>query len=331
MSTSRISKRRPDGRRGAALITVLWLTTALAVIGISVAHAVREDVQRTANLLEGTRASLLAAAGIERTLFFFDFPPITPPGVAPLFVPGQPRVVYRFPGGEVTVDVLGESGKLDVNGARPEQLLALLLAAGLSPDRAQALTAAIIDWRRPVADSSFLLPASTFWVRHSSLEQIEELLLVPGVTPELYYGYREPLPGGAVAVRPGLRDLLSVRGSTNVFDINSAPPAVLSVAGLSAADINFIVERRRRIPFMPREMPELMLSAGPASRLLRAGFDGAYLIRSTARPYRPDGQLSDYRRTTAAYVNFETLAGNRQRPVVRQWYDLAAWTEEGSR
>jgi general secretion pathway protein K len=335
MSTSRFNKgvnrRRPSRRRGAALVTVLWLTTALAVIGVALAHAVREDTKRTENLVEGTRAALLAAAGIERTMFFFDFPPLALPGVPVPYTPGQPRMIYRFPGGEVTVDILSESGKLDINSARPEQLLSLFLAAGIAPDRAQALAAAIVEWRRPAADSSFLMPASTFWVRHSSFEQIEELLLVPGLAPELYYGFREPLPGGGVAVRPGLRELLSVRGSANAFDINSAHPAVLALTGLSPAEIQWIVDRRRQQPFEAADLTGLMLSTGPATQTLRAGFDGAYLIRSTARPARPDGQLSDYRRTTAAYVVFETLAGNRQRPVIRQWYDLASWTGEAPR
>jgi len=325
------TRRCPKAQRGAALITVLWLTAALAVIGVSLARAVREDLRRSENLLEGTQASLLAAAGIERTLFFFDYPPVSLPGVPAVYTPGQPRMVYRFPGGEVKVDVLGESGKLDVNTAPPEQLRSVFLAAGIAPDRAQALVTAIVDWRRPQPAATLLPLASTFWVRRSSLEQIEELLLIPGVTADLYYGYRDPLADGGSVERPGLRDLLSVRGATAVFDINSAHPAVLAAAGLGAGDIQWIVNRRRQSPFLPQEVQELMLSTGPASRVLRAGLDGAYLIRSTARPARPGGGLSDYRRTAAALVTFETLPGNRQRPVIQQWYELASWAEEADR
>ena len=62
MKVSTSALRR--GRRGGALLAVLWLSAALAAIAFSAAQIVRAERDRTQNLVDGTRASLLATAGV---------------------------------------------------------------------------------------------------------------------------------------------------------------------------------------------------------------------------------------------------------------------------
>lgn len=317
-------RRSRKSNRGAALITVLWLTTALAVIGFSVARTVREETQRTENLVDGSRATLLAKGAIERVIYFFLFPRYEIPGQPPPpLATGQQRAYLPMPGGDVVVEILPESGKLGVNSAKPEQLLSLFLAMGIPAQRAQGIAAAIVNWRTPNPQNFQL--ASTFWIRHASFEQIEELLLVPGITPDLYYGYMERLPGGETVRRPGLRDVLSVYGSDTNLHINSAHPAAMMTIGLSPGDAGFIVSRRQIAPFSMRELTDMVLSNGPANRFLHAGNDSAYTVKATARPRRPDGGLSDYKRTVAALVVFNpVVAGQPVRPSIRQWYEISS-------
>jgi hypothetical protein len=316
------SFRKQD--RGAALVTVLWLTAALAVIAFSLARSIREETTRTENLLLGTRASLLARAGIERTLFWLAYPPPQPrPGDPPIFAIGQQRVMHQFPGGDVLVDILPESGKLAINIAKPEQILAVLLAAGMNPIEAQTVTQAIVAWRTPESGGSppLLLPASTFWMRHASYQEIEELLMTPGVTPAWFYGHRAVLPGGGTVARPGLRELLSVHGSLGPFDVNSAHPALLTAMGVPPAEVARIIERRRIAPITPRELSEMGFAAGDQGQLLRAGLDRAYTFTATAWPRDPSGKRMDFRRAAAALIVYESVQPPIERPVLQQWYE----------
>lgn len=318
MSSSKSSK----SQRGAALITVLWLTTALAVIGFSVAQTVREETGRTENLMDGSRSTLLARGAIERVVYYLLHPQYEVPGKpSPPMVVGQQRAYFPMPGGDAIAEILPESGKLAINSATPEQLSSLFLTMGMPPQLAQGRVAAIIDWRTPQPNFQ---PSPTFWIRHASFQQIEELLFVPGVTPDLYYGHMERLPGGGVVSRPGLRDVLSVSGSTNNFDINSVHPALMASVGLTLGDVDRIVKTRRVAPFTPKMVSELVLESGPANRFLHAGLDQAYTVKATARPRLPNGKLSDYKRTVAALVVFEpTQPGQPQRLAVRQWYEIS--------
>ncbi len=79
--------------------------------------------------------------------------------------------------------------------APPRELSNLLLALGADPNRAPAIVAGILDWRAGTPGGSFsefdqfyLSLTPSFRARHASLQEIEELLLVRGITPDLFYG-----------------------------------------------------------------------------------------------------------------------------------------------
>jgi hypothetical protein len=323
--------RSPRAERGAALVTVLWLTMALSVIGLAVASTVRNETERAGNLVDGARAGFLARGAIERLRYYMRFPQYPQPGLPPPpYTPGEQRLYWRLPGGDVVVELLPESGKLDINQAPPELLAIGLAASGMPAARIAPFVAAIVDWRTPVAPG--FVPASTFWVRHASFEQIEELLLLPGVTPDLFFGYRERLPGGDVVTRPGLREFFSVRGGVNQIDLNAAHPALLLALGVEPVLVSQIVARRRLAPFSAEEAARMFPAQLRSGVQLRAGADAAYTVKATARPRLPDGRLSDYRRTVAALL-VESPGGPGQTPfAIRQWHELAvsgaAWPGE---
>ncbi len=312
-----------NSNRGAALVTVLWLTAALAVIGFAVAGTVRTEAGRAENLVDGARAGFLARGAIERLRHFLRYPFSPPPGQPPPpFVSGQSRAYWTLPGGDVIIEMLPETGKLSVNQASPELLGLALAATGMPAGRIAPFVNAIVDWRTQLPPG--ILGASTFWVRHASFEQIEELMLMPGVTTDLFFGYRDRLPGGEVVVRPGLRDVLSVYGSPNSIDLNAAHPALMAAVGIDPETVAGIVKARRLEPLTSPVVRQMFPTALPSGIQPRAGFDGAFTVRATARPRRPDGQLSEYRRTVAALMVYETaLLSQPPRLSIRQWYDVA--------
>jgi general secretion pathway protein K len=308
-------------RRGSALLTVLWLTAALSAIGLAVAHNVRGETERASTNVDDTRAYFIARGAIERAGLRMQWG-------NDFFRRGLPAMDLPFAGAQVRVEIVPESSKLGLNQATPEDLLRLLLALGAPPDRAGAITEAIVDWRTPLSslhsspfDAFYLAQAPSFLPRHSSFQESEELLLVNGITPDLYYG--TSLDNS----RPGLRDCVSVFGSGGAVDINTARAETLVAVGLSPAEAAAIVQSRAQHPVLDAgQLAEIQQSLGPAGQHLRFGGDSMYTLRATARLRQPDGKLSDLRRRVAALVKFH-YPGNRQRKApgfeVLRWYDRA--------
>jgi general secretion pathway protein K len=323
------SKRDP--RRGAALLAVLWLTAALSAIAFSIAGTVRSETERAATNVEDVKSQYLAQGGIERALLHMQWGPqyTLPDGSSLFYRMGQPAMELDFPEGHVTVEVIPEASRLSLNQARPEVLDRLLLVLGATPEAASEIAAAIVDWRNPspdgqltVFDQYYLSLTPSFRSRHASFLETEELLLLRGITPDLYYGtyIEEAAPNGKqhLAARGGLRDCVSAFGSLGPFDANTVAPAVLLSAGVPPEDVMALVQRRTAQPFVRSEELQAAVSQQTLP-LLRLGGNSMYLLRATARMRLPDGKLSDLRRTVAARVKFQRNA--QEAYQVLRWYD----------
>jgi type II secretory pathway component PulK len=291
---------------------VLWLTAALAAIGLAVANNVRAEIERTETNVDDAKAYFIARGAIERAALHILW------GRA-YYTVGAPTMDLAFPSAEVHVDIVPETSKLSLNGSPPADILRLLMGLGVAEEQATELTAAIIDWRsRPnplqpsLFDSYYLSQSPSFLPRHTSFLQDEELLLVKGMTADLYYGASLDNPHAS------LRDCLSVFGSPGAVDINTAQLATLEAIGLAPADAATIVQSRADHPILNyKELAGIAQSVGPAGGRLRIGGQTMFTLRATARMKQPDGKLSDLRRTVAALVKFNPLGAFE---VVR-WFD----------
>jgi general secretion pathway protein K len=292
---------------------------------------VRGEAERTSTGVDGVRSYYLATGAIERAMVWMLWTPLlrNPDGTSPYYNPGLPMVM-QFPTGLAMVEVIPETAKININQASAETLRLLLAALGAPPDRALAIAEAIVDWRTPVLpgalslfDPLYLAQSPSFRARHASFEEIEELLSVHGVTPDLYYGTfdRDPQTGRLVA-RPGLADCLSVFGSSGQYDVNTTQPAVLLAAGMPPEAVRFIIERRRVQPFQGHELASLTPMLGPMASLIRLGGNTIFQLRATARLRTPDGRLSDLRRTAAALVKAMPVGYDAPYHILR-WYDFA--------
>jgi len=312
--------------KGSALLTVLWLTAALSAVGLAVASNVRGETERTATSVDDAKAYFAARGAIEQAALHVLWRDYRDSAGTPLYYQvGQPLMNLDFPGAQVTVEIIPESSKLNVNSIRPEDLLRLLSALGVPIDRATDLTSAIVDWETlpdPLHPSPFdafyLSQSPSFLPRHASFQEDEELLLIIGMTPGIYYG--ESLDGS----QPGLRDCLSVYGSNFAVDVNTARPATMLALGLSPEDVSGIVQRRNARPFDVKDFFEFRLSLGEAGRRLSIGGMNMFTLRATARLKQPDGKLSDLRRTAAALVQFNFPGNAKNLPPgyqVISWFD----------
>jgi general secretion pathway protein K len=326
---TRAGRSRPASNRGGALLAVLWLSAALSAIAFSVATSVRGEIERTSTLSDGVRSYFLATGGFERALFYIELGPghRNPDGSPRYFEPNTPRLHFEFPTGVADVEIIAETSKLNLNQSRPEDLMRLLVVLGVEPPRAQEITMAIVDWRSPspagpsMFDQYYLSTVPSFPARHASFEELEELLLVKGMTPDLFYGSVVRDAEGRLQPRAGLRDCVSVFGSPDAVDVNTAQPAVLAALGVNPAAVAAIVQRRHALPFRAMEQVAAFLQGGgPFMSRLTIGGGTIYTLRSTGRLRSPDGKTVDMTRTVSGMVKFHRLAHNPPIEVVR-WYD----------
>ena len=302
------------------------MSAALAAIAFSVSSTVRSETERVSTDSDGLRTYYLASGSIERGIQWVLWGPDyrNPDGTPRFWAPNLPRMTMHYPSGDAIVEMIPEASKLSINYAPPDDLYRVALAISGDPDRARAIASGIIDWRSPAGPNlgATLGLTPSFQPRHASFEEIEELLLVPGMTPELYYGNFVADAEGRLYARGGLRDCLSVWGSAGPFDINSVSPALMEAIGIPPEIVARIVQLRSVKPI--RSIAEV---AGTPLPRLGVGGNLIWTLRATARLRRPDGTPSDTVRTSAATIKMLDRRLNYQMPVdVLRYYD-DAWSQ----
>jgi general secretion pathway protein K len=318
--------------RGSALLTVLWLSAALAAIAFSLAITVRGETERTSTAIDSLRAYYLARGGVERASLELLWSISQTPDKR-LIRQYSTEVLYHFASGDVRVEFIPEASKLNLNRETPEVLNRLMVALGVDPGRAAGIAMAIEDWRSPVLsgglfDGYYLSQSPSFLAPHASFQEIEELLQVKGVTPEIFYGTYAPygqqtLSGPRPLARlSGLADCVSVYGARGAVDVNTANPAVLAAVGIPDAAISMIVERRKTAPFSQQDLNDFIKATGINGSVLRVEGNSMLTIRATARLRVADGKLSDLRRTVAAQVKYMPREADSPIHFLR-WYDTA--------
>jgi len=323
------SQRRDE--TGGALLTVLWVSAALAAIALSVSTSIRAETDRAGTAADGLRATYLATGSVDRAIQWL----LWGTGSDQFFDRHQysekSRFYFSYPSGDAVVEMTPEAAKLNINQASGDDLMRLVTALTGDPQRAAQVSAGIQGWRggggSAAADSSSQSPGSTFQPRGASFEEIEELLLVPGMTPELYYGNYAP-EGNRLSPRGGLRESLSVWGSNGPFDANAVSPALLEMLGAPPAAIAQLMQRRAQAPF--RNLAEVAALGVPVDRLEVNGEHLIWNIRATARLRRPDGSPSEVVRSASAVAKLVPPPRNRLRDPVQlrvlRFYE-DAWSE----
>lgn len=311
-------------RRGGVLLGVLWLAAILSILALTLAVQVRGETERSGTLLDQTRAYYVATAGLDRALLQIQW---TIGYGANLYKPEITRFPLDFPEGRAEVEILPENAKLDLNSATGEQLARLMLAVGAAPGQAVEIAEAILDWRRPAAagqlsrfDLLYSQANPPFRASHASFRETEELLMVRGVTPELFYGNYVRTPDGRLIALGGLRDCLSPYAPASPKDINAMEPAVMLALGAPPAGVELVKQIRRLGPVTQANLGPVMQALGPAAAYVGIGGYSIFSLRATGRPRRPDGQLSDTRRTVAGTFKMNKVGVTPPIEVLR-WHD----------
>jgi general secretion pathway protein K len=192
------------GKRGVVLVLAVFAVVLLTVLAVGITAAVRVELLASRASLDRMQSLFLAEAGVHeaRAILFYDdvtsdslFDPWGPLCDSPLDLP------QRFGGGYYRARVQDACGRIDINRVDAAVLTRL---TGDSE-----VAAAILDWRDsgnfPEAGGAeqeyYAALPQPYLPRNGPLQTLGELLLVRGVTPDLFFGDEQS---------PGLVDLLTV-------------------------------------------------------------------------------------------------------------------------
>ena len=176
-------------QQGVALITVLWVLVVLALIAGNFARTARTETVLTRNLLENATAEAVADAGVRLAVLG-----VSHPDASVRWVADGRDYEGRYGDATLRVQVIDESGKIDLNRAKPELLAGLFESAGLDSKAAAALVDVVIDYRDPdnlrringAEDSDYESAGLPYGAKDRPFESVSELRQVLGITPELY-------------------------------------------------------------------------------------------------------------------------------------------------
>jgi general secretion pathway protein K len=259
----------PVMQRGVALILVLWVAILLTVIAGSFAFAMRTDMQVVQNSVAIARAEAAANAGVHRALLELFKPPTD---AERWQADGQAHEI-TLAGAKVTVSVLDESGKIDINAAAIELLKGLFLSAGLKDEEAVALVDAVQDWRdaddlrrlNGAEEPEYRAAGLKYKPANAPFQTIEELQLVLGMKPEIYHRI-----AGFITVyarQPGLNAAIASRA------------ALLAIPGATAEQVDGYMAQREAARAAKQPVPLFP----PAARFAGVSYNLAYSLRAEAR------------------------------------------------
>lgn len=225
----RLTALRRD-ERGIALIMVIWVLALLSLMAMSFMAEARVELRRAVNLRARAEAEAMAEAGINIA-------------VARLVAEHgeiQPQPWTETIAGEtISLSVLDEHGKIDLNESDPEFLTSLLKSEGVPPNSASALAQAIVDFRDPDHDAGpqgaedAEYPAGSAGAKDDRFATVDELLQVRGMTPRLY-----------ARIAP----LVTVHSVMPVVDPLTADPRVLAaVPGIDHAELTRFLNLRAEL------------------------------------------------------------------------------------
>jgi hypothetical protein len=158
------SKSRQSRERGIALISVLWVLLLLSGLAGAAAFMARTDAILTHKLGEYAQAeSTTDAALVNAIAMLSDEKTSRHPRID-----GQPQT-WEFKGTSVAVSISNEAGRIDINTADDDLILAFLYSQGIGEDRAMTL---LSDLRKVQHVTNGPAPGGT-------VRTIEELRKIP--------------------------------------------------------------------------------------------------------------------------------------------------------
>ncbi len=289
---TRIRKRMNDKartkQRGIALVLTLWVITILMVSATYFAYGRKWDARVASYFKESTFSYYLARSAVTKTRVLLAFNTDDPTTEEFEFLDGQFRMLEEEVfGGSMGAVVTDLEGRVNINRADFQMLRSLLINTGCEFEDAEVIADCILDWRdadqerrvNGAEEEEYRAVPTPYPIKDAPFDSVEELLLVLGMTEEIFYGDsalaakngREYDGNGAYL---GLRNYVTVYGRGRI-NVNSADILVLkSVPGIDDETARYIVNKREQQEKEFENISEItkLLEQGGASGELAKSF-----------------------------------------------------------
>lgn len=201
--------RHPGGRdheKGVVLVAVLWICALVMWFTLQIGVMARMEGEEQVHLFRRSQAYYLAVGGCYEALARMGQPLPTGFEKGPDLTwqpDGTPHLV-EYQTGEALVSIEAESRKVNVNLATPDQLALVLLAAGMEEPAAERMADVIADFidaddqvrLHGLENRGYQRQGMSMEPFNGPLLSLDQLLLVPGVTEGLLYGYLQESGSG---------------------------------------------------------------------------------------------------------------------------------------
>ncbi|MCX7634639.1 MAG: type II secretion system minor pseudopilin GspK [Syntrophales bacterium] len=245
--------------RGVALIVVILTIAIIVSLTLQMNRAGRGDIYSAANLRDGVRLYYMAKSGFNfcQALLLDDqnnFDALNEDWAiaekvaakgASLFDEGLLRLVMEDETGKINVNKLVSGNGYNIEIKDVLTRLLLQPEFGLDRQSVDDILDALKDWIDKDDEITgggaetpyYAALENPYKAKNGPLDCIEELMMIKGITRELYEG---------TANRPGLKDLLTVYGEGKI-NINTAPLLVLrALSPTMTAEVAEKIDQHRK-------------------------------------------------------------------------------------
>jgi len=259
----------------------------LGMMGAEFARAMRDSAVATANLAEETQAYGVALAGVNVGIFkalrqreIEEWAGVSDEGgldegtgvgqdeeeedgeeadafLRSYWTPDGRWYEGEYWMGRYRVRVTDEGGKIGLNVADEALLRQVLKNLGAAEDEQEIITDSILDWRDADslhrlhgAEASFYMDLpNPYMPKDGPFDTVDELLLVRGVSRELFFGEEAKREGEEGRARVPLRSIFTVFNQTGTINLRTASADVLrALLGLEDEDLEEVLELRESDP-----------------------------------------------------------------------------------
>ena len=297
---------------GFVLVALLWVLVALSLLALNFASTVRIEGSLAQSNGEAERAQCFARGGLEEVIFQLAFPDkdVQKQTLHFPYADGMNHYWQYQDDMVCHVAIQDEAGKLDLNYSSEETLKRLMDNLGVEDTQSTLIARGIVEWRKAEPSSTMSRSESGLVdssVKHRPFYSTEELLLIEGVSREIFYGGPSRTENGRVVFRRGLGEFVTVYSGKGPVNVNYAEPEVLAaLPGMDLGVAQEIVEARATGPFksgsdlsqrvtgfVPGEiLPQLATDLSKTYCLVATGFRrGSKVRRSLKTVVLLDSQL----------------------------------------
>jgi general secretion pathway protein K len=235
-------KRHLRDNSGVAIIIAVAIIGVIVILTLQFNKSMMSELYAAANLNDGIKLEYVARSGFNCALAVIREDDKNTDSLHDTWADFEDYSVYSaalFEEGLFSVEISDLAGRIQINNlvgldgnynpGQKDLLIRLLTSEefNIDTDEAEDITDAIKDWidkdnevtRFGAEDPYYQSLDPPYSCRNHPLESLDDLLLIKGITRELFYGE----DGG-----PGIRDCLAVHGEGRI-NINTADPIILKV------------------------------------------------------------------------------------------------------